>query len=62
MHQCGLPKEMAIELFKPFVMKRLVETGVATNIKSARKDGGCVRNPRFGTSLEVVIKDHPGHA
>ena len=37
MHQCGLPKEMAIELFKPFVMKRLVETGVASNIKSARK-------------------------
>ncbi len=39
MHQCGLPKEMAIELFKPFVMKRLVETGVASNIKSARKNG-----------------------
>ena len=37
MDQCGLPKEMALELFKPFVMKDLVEKGVANNIKSARK-------------------------
>ena len=37
MYQCGLPKEMALELFKPFVMKRLVDTGAATNIKNARK-------------------------
>ena len=40
MYQCGLPKEMALELFKPFVMKRLVETGAAGNIKAARKIGG----------------------
>jgi DNA-directed RNA polymerase subunit beta' len=37
MHQCGLPKEMALELFKPFVMKKLVDRGIATNIKSAKK-------------------------
>ena len=59
MHQCGLPKEMAIELFKPFVMKRLVETGVASNIKSARKMVERADNPAVWDSLEVVIKDHP---
>ena len=59
MHQCGLPKEMAIELFKPFVMKRLVETGVASNIKSARKMVERANNPAVWDSLEVVIKDHP---
>ncbi len=59
MHQCGLPKEMAIELFKPFVMKRLVETGVASNIKSARKMVERAANPAVWDSLEVVIKDHP---
>jgi DNA-directed RNA polymerase subunit beta' len=37
MHQCGLPKEMALELFKPFVMKKLVDRGIATNIKIAKK-------------------------
>ena len=37
MHQCGLPKEMALELFKPFVMKRLVERGQASNIKAAKR-------------------------
>ena len=37
MYQCGLPKEMALELFKPFVMKKLVEDGIASNIKSAKK-------------------------
>ena len=37
MYQCGLPKEMALELFKPFVMKRLVDQEIATNIKNARK-------------------------
>ena len=37
MHQCGLPKEMALELFKPFVMKRLVQSGQATNIKNAKR-------------------------
>ena len=57
-YQCGLPKEMALELFKPFVMKRLVETGVAGNIKSARK---MVErsNVEVWDALEVVIKDHP---
>ena len=59
MHQCGLPKEMAIELFKPFVMKRLVETGVASNIKSARKMVERANNPAVWDCLEVVIKDHP---
>ena len=59
MHQCGLPKEMAIELFKPFVMKRLVETGVASHIKSARKMVERANNPAVWDSLEVVIKDHP---
>ncbi|MCM1114808.1 MAG: DNA-directed RNA polymerase subunit beta' [Clostridium sp.] len=59
MHQCGLPKEMAIELFKPFVMKRLVETGVASNIKSARKMVERAANPAVWDCLEVVIKDHP---
>ena len=59
MHQCGLPKEMAIELFKPFVMKRLVETGVASNIKSARKMVERANSPAVWDSLEVVIKDHP---
>ena len=57
-YQCGLPKEMALELFKPFVMKRLVETGIAGNIKSARK---MVErsNVEVWDALEVVIKDHP---
>ena len=50
---------MAIELFKPFVMKRLVETGVASNIKSARKMVERANNPAVWDSLEVVIKDHP---
>jgi DNA-directed RNA polymerase subunit beta' len=58
LYQCGLPKEMALELFKPFVMKHLVETGAANNIKSARK-----MVERAGTevwdSLETVIRDHP---
>lgn len=59
MYQCGLPKEMAIELFKPFVMKRLVETGVASNIKSARKMVEKASIPQVWDALEVVIKDHP---
>ena len=57
-YQCGLPKEMALELFKPFVMKRLVEQDIAKNIKSARK-----MVDRAGTevwdALEIAIKDHP---
>ena len=58
MYQCGLPKEMALELFKPFVMKDLVEKGIANNIKSARK---MVERSRIEVwdSLETVIKGHP---
>ena len=58
LYQCGLPKEMALELFKPFVMKHLVENGVANNIKSARKMVDRARTEVWD-SLEVVIKDHP---
>ena len=58
MHQCGLPKEMAIELFKPFVMKDLVERGIANNIKSARKAVERLK-PEIWDSLEKVIKGHP---
>ncbi|MBE6763846.1 MAG: DNA-directed RNA polymerase subunit beta' [Ruminococcaceae bacterium] len=58
MYQCGLPKEMALELFKPFVMKRLVEIGVAGNIKTARKQVERV-HPEVWDALEIVIKDHP---
>ena len=58
MYQCGLPKEMALELFKPFVMKNLVQKGIASNIKAARK-----KVERASTevwdSLETVIKGHP---
>ena len=59
MYQCGLPKEMAIELFKPFVMKRLVETGVASNIQQARKMVEKANRSEVWDALEVVIKDHP---
>ena len=59
MSQCGLPKEMAIELFKPFVMKRLVDVGVATNIKNARKMVERASQPEVWDALEIVIKDHP---
>ncbi|MGM9649969.1 MAG: DNA-directed RNA polymerase subunit beta' [Butyricicoccaceae bacterium] len=57
-YQCGLPKEMAIELFKPFIMKRLVENGQASNIKSAKKmvERG---KPEVWDALESVIKGHP---
>ena len=58
MYQCGLPKEMALELFKPFVMRDLVEKGIANNIKSARKMVERSR-PEVWDSLEVVIKGHP---
>ncbi len=57
-YQCGLPKEMALELFKPFVMKRLVETGKASNIKDAKKRVERV-NEEVWDALEHVIKDHP---
>ncbi len=58
MYQCGLPKEMALELFKPFVMKRLVETGISNNIKSARKMVDRSKNEVWD-ALETVIKGHP---
>ncbi|MBR2714694.1 MAG: DNA-directed RNA polymerase subunit beta', partial [Ruminococcus sp.] len=58
MHQCGLPKEMALELFKPFVMKRLVETKAVQNIKAARKAVERAK-PEVWDALEVVIKGHP---
>ncbi len=57
-NQCGLPKEMALELFKPFVMKKLVETGKAHNIKNARKIVERAR-PEVWDILEEVIQDHP---
>ncbi|BAF58494.1 DNA-directed RNA polymerase, beta' subunit/160 kD subunit [Pelotomaculum thermopropionicum SI] len=58
LHQCGLPKEMALELFKPFVMKRLVNDGYAHNIKSAKRMVERVR-PEVWEVLEEVIKEHP---
>ena len=58
MYQCGLPKEMALELFKPFVMKRLVETKKVANIKAARKAVERAK-PEVWDALEVVIKGHP---
>ncbi|HHW39857.1 MAG TPA: DNA-directed RNA polymerase subunit beta' [Syntrophomonadaceae bacterium] len=58
LHQCGLPKEMALELFKPFVMKRLVSQGYAHNIKSAKRMVERVRNEVWDV-LEDVIKEHP---
>ncbi|MBE6071660.1 MAG: DNA-directed RNA polymerase subunit beta' [Clostridium butyricum] len=58
MYQCGLPKEMAIELFKPFVMKKLVQDGIAHNIKSAKRMVERVQ-PQVWDVLEEVIADHP---
>ncbi len=58
MYQCGLPKEMALELFKPFVLKRLVDTKVMANIKSARKLVDRA-STEVWDALENVIKDHP---
>ncbi len=57
-YQCGLPKEMALELFKPFIMKRLTDTGKAQNIKDAKKKVEHV-NEDVWDALEVVIKEHP---
>ena len=57
-YQCGLPKEMALELFKPFVMKNLVENGIANNMKSAKKMVERAKTEVWD-SLEKVIKDHP---
>lgn len=58
LYQCGLPKEMALELFKPFIFRKLVDQGISQNIKSARKavDRG---KPQVWDILEEVIKDHP---
>ena len=58
MHQCGLPKEMALELFKPFVMKRLVNSGLASNIKNAKRMVERATNDVWDV-LEEVIKEHP---
>ncbi len=58
MYQCGVPKEMALELFKPFVMKRLVEINAVGNIKSARKMVDRASNEVWD-ALETVIKEHP---
>src|SRR5438105_2770565 len=58
LHQCGLPKKMALELFKPFVMRKLVEKGLAHNIKSAKRIVERVR-PEVWDVLEEVIQDHP---
>ena len=58
LYQCGLPKEMAIELFKPFVMKKLVEQGLCHNIKSAKRTVERMK-PCVWDILENVIKDHP---
>ncbi len=58
MYQCGLPKEMALELFKPFVMKRLVDTNPSINIKSAKKMVDKAR-PEVWDALEEVIQGHP---
>ena len=57
-YQCGLPKEMALELFKPFVMKKLVNDGLAQNIKNAKRMVERVR-PEVWDVLEEVIKEHP---
>ncbi len=58
LYQCGVPKEMAIELFRPFIMKKLVEDGNANNIKSAKKMVDKQRTEVWD-ALEVVIKEHP---
>ena len=58
-YQCGLPKEMALELFKPFVMKRLIETQKANSIKDAKKKADRASAPEVWDALEYVIKEHP---
>lgn len=58
MYQCGLPKEMALELFKPFVMKELVNKGLAHNIKSAKRKVERI-SPEVWDVLEEVIREHP---
>src|SRR5205823_933713 len=58
LHQCGLPREMALELFKPFVMKMLVETQATSNIKTAKRMIDRM-NPQVWDALERVISEHP---
>ena len=58
LHQCGLPKEMALELFKPFVMERLVKLGISNNVKSAKRAVEKVK-PEVWDILENVIREHP---
>ena len=59
MHQCGLPKPMALELFKPFVIKRLVDQGFAQNIKSAKRLVERVRTPKCGACSKRSSREHP---
>ncbi len=58
LHQCGLPKDMALELFKPFVMERLVAEKIATNVKAAKRKVEKA-SPEIWDILEEVIRDHP---
>ena len=58
LHECGLPKEMALELFKPFVMKTLVDNGSTSNIKTAKRMIERMR-PEVWDALEKVVKEHP---
>ena len=59
MYQCGIPKEMALELFKPFVIKRLVDDGICLNIKTAKRIIEKAQENKIWDILEEVIKDHP---
>ena len=59
MYQCGIPKEMALELFKPFVIKRLVDDGICQNIKTAKRIIEKAQESKIWDILEEVIKDHP---
>ena len=58
LHQCGLPKDMALELFKPFIIRKLIERGHNKTVKSARKVVDR-KDPKFGIFLEKVIQGHP---
>jgi len=58
LHECGLPKQMALELFEPFIIKKLREKGFVHTIKGARRMWNAERS-KFGIFLDEVIKDHP---
>ena len=58
LYQCGLPKEMALELFRPFVMHKLIEKGIASNVKGAKRIIER-RRDEIWEALEEIIKDHP---